>query len=266
MLPAQPIRTRLPRCWAWLLCWFCVKGMDSSHKRPLEPTPTIHLNSSRCIQSKYRFPSTARLAMSFDRIHSLYLKMNKKIKLSVIIATIFALLNYVSTTIDFVGKIRSVFGETTTAPQFIGRWTTRWEYNPAGNVRLGFRGTSEYFDNGRYNTSGIMTVVADNSASETVQVEYLASWAGTWSVADKGMTTTMDQMKTTPSTIAFGTKQFSANEVMQILGNNALPNLSDLYPNGATAYATIVSVSDRTFLLTEDAGHKQKFTIFGQRD
>ena len=112
-----------------------------------------------------------------------------------------------------------------------------------------------------------MTLIVRDSSPDPVRVEYLASWAGTWSVVDKGITTTMDEMKTTPSTLAFGARKFSANEIMQVLGGDArLPNLSNLYPNGATAYATIVSVSDRAFLLTEDAGHQQKFTIFGQRD
>lgn len=176
-------------------------------------------------------------------------------------------MSYISTTVDFIGKTRSIFSTTTTDPHFLGRWVTQWEYSPIDRVSLGFRGTSEFFKNGRYNASGIMTLTIRDGASAPVQVEYLASWAGTWSVADKGITTTMDEIKTTPSTIAFGAKKFSANEIMQILGGDArLPNLSNLYPNGATAYATIVSVSDRAFLLTEDAGHKQKFTILGQRD
>lgn len=205
--------------------------------------------------------------MLSDRIHSTSAKVNKKIKFSLIIATIVTAMGYVSTTVDFVGKVRSVFAGTTTDPHFLGRWNTQWEYSPTGRVSLGFRGTSEFFKNGRYNTSGIMTVVDRKSAPDPVRVEYLASWAGTWSVVDKGITTTMEEMKTTPSMIAIGTKALPANEVMQILGRDAhLPNLSDLYPNGATAYATIVSVSDRAFLLTEDAGHNQEFTIFGQRD
>lgn len=193
--------------------------------------------------------------------------MNRKIKLGVIIAVIVTAMSNVSTAVDFVDKVRGIFAGTTTDPHFLGRWETHWEYSPSGRVGLGFRGTSEFFNNGRYNTCGIMAVTARDSAPDPVRVEYLASWAGTWSVADKGITTTLDEMKTTPSTIAFGTKELSANDVMQILGRDAhLPNLSDLYPNGATAYATIVSVSDRAFLLTEDAGHAQKFTIFGQRE
>ncbi|WP_133295736.1 hypothetical protein [Burkholderia reimsis] len=193
--------------------------------------------------------------------------MNKKIKLGVIITMIFSAMSYISSTVDFVGKIQSIFSNTTIDSHFLGRWTTQWEYNPIDHVSLGFRGTSEYFKNGRYNTSGIMTLIARDNSPDPVRVEYLASWAGTWSVVDKSITTTMDEMKTTPSTIVFGANKFSANEIMQVLGGNVhLPNLSNLYPNGATAYATIVSVSDRAFLLTEDAGHKQKFTIFGERD
>ncbi|MFM0501539.1 hypothetical protein [Paraburkholderia caffeinilytica] len=193
--------------------------------------------------------------------------MNKKIKLGMIIATIAAAMSYVSTAVDFVGKVRSVFAGTTTDPHFLGRWDTHWEYSPSEGVSLGFRGTSEYFQNGRYNTSGIMTVAARNSTPDPLQAEYLASWAGTWSVEGKGLTTTMDEMKTTPSTVTVGTKELSANEVTQMLGRDGhFPNLSDLYPHGATAYATIVSVSDRAFSLTEDAGHKQKIAIFGQRD
>lgn len=193
--------------------------------------------------------------------------MNKKITLGVIIAAIVIAMNNVSATIDFVGKVRTIFARTTTDPHFLGRWSTHWEYNPIEHVSLHFQGTSEFFKNGRYNSSGIMTFTSRDSAPDPVRVEYLANWSGTWSVVDKGITTTMDQMKSTPSKIAFGTKELLPNEITQILGGNVhLPNLSDLYPNGGTAYATIVSVSDRTFLLTEDAGHKQKFTIFGQRD
>ncbi|MGC2961351.1 hypothetical protein ACPUET_15360 [Paraburkholderia graminis] len=192
--------------------------------------------------------------------------MNKQITLGVIIAAIVTAMGWVSTTVDFVGNVRSVFAGTTTDPHFLGRWETRWEYSPSERVSLDFQGTSEFFQNGRYNTSGIMAVTARDSEPGPVRMEYLASWAGTWSVVDKGITTTMDEMKTGPSAIEFGTKKLSTNEVVQMLGRDAqLPNLSDLYPNGATAYATIVSVSDQSFLLTEYAGHKQKFAIFGQR-
>ncbi len=164
--------------------------------------------------------------MLSNKIHSTNAKVNKKIKLGVIIATIVAAMSYISTAVDFVGKVRSIFSETTTDPHFLGRWNTYWEYSPIGRVSLGFRGTSEFFKNGRYNSSGIMTVVDRNSAPDPVRVEYLASWAGTWSVANKGITTTMDVMKTTPSTIAFGTKELPANEIMQILGRDAhLPEL-----------------------------------------
>jgi hypothetical protein len=193
--------------------------------------------------------------------------VNKKIKLGVIITTAAAAMGYFSITVDFVDKVRSIFSSTTTDSHFIGRWDTHWEYSLIGHASLGFRGTSEFFKNGRYNASGIMTVTTRDNASDPVRLEYLASWAGTWSVVDKGITTTMDEMKTIPSTITFGTKELSVNEITQFLGRDMhLPNLSDLYPNGATAYATIVSISDRAFLLTEDAGHQQKFTIFGQRD
>ncbi|UII69089.1 hypothetical protein LVW35_15455 [Pseudomonas sp. HN11] len=145
---------------------------------------------------------------------------------------------------------------------FFGRWESNYAYPITGGT-FTFKGMTEYFQNGKYNVAGTITV-AGSVESKTYQFEYNAYGAGTWTADSRIFSFTLDNIKTAPKSYVLDGQDIPVVLVSTLLGASA-PNLSDAYPSGSSGEARIVSIEENEITLEEKDPKGKPFIIHSYR-
>jgi hypothetical protein len=146
---------------------------------------------------------------------------------------------------------------------FIGRWTEEFSYPNGGGVQFEFKGMTEYFANNHYNLSGVIALVG-TEPSKPYRFEYSVNGAGSWSADSEYLSFTLEQMKTLPKTYTVDGKDISPLTVAQFVGPS-MPNLSDIYPAGASGQARIKEVEKNRIVLEQSALDGRPFIVTTHR-
>ncbi|TWC22623.1 hypothetical protein FBY06_105156 [Pseudomonas sp. SJZ085] len=146
---------------------------------------------------------------------------------------------------------------------FIGRWTEEFSYPNGGGVQFEFKGMTEYFANNHYNLSGVIALVG-TEPSKPYRFEYSVNGAGSWSADSEYLSFTLEQMKTVPKTYTVDGKDISPLTVAQFVGPS-MPNLSDIYPAGASGQARIKEVEKNRIVLEQSALDGSPFIVTTHR-
>ncbi len=132
---------------------------------------------------------------------------------------------------------------------FIGRWTEEFSYPNAGGVQFEFKGMIEYFANNHYNVSGVVALVGTDH-SKPYRFEYSVNGAGSWSADSENLSFTLEQMKTLPKAYTIDGVAIPPLMVAHFVGPS-MPNLSDIYPAGASGQALIKEVEKNKIVLEQ---------------
>ncbi|MBV4553797.1 hypothetical protein HU742_021880 [Pseudomonas sp. SWRI102] len=146
---------------------------------------------------------------------------------------------------------------------FIGRWNEEFSYPNAEGVQFEFKGMIEYFANDHYNVSGVVALVGTDP-SKPYRLEYSANGAGTWSADSENLSFTLLQMKTLPKTYTVDGKDISPLTVAQLIGPS-MPNLSDMYPAGASGQARIKELKKDKMVLEQMDPQGKPYIVTGHR-
>lgn len=145
---------------------------------------------------------------------------------------------------------------------FFGRWESSYSYPITGGT-FTFKGMTEYFQNGKYNVAGTITI-AGTVETKAYQFEYNAYGAGSWTADSNIFAFTLDNIKTSPKSYVLDGQDIPVLLVSKLLGASA-PNLSDAYASGSSGEARIVSVEKNEITLEEKDPKGKPFTIHSYR-
>ncbi|WP_260963323.1 hypothetical protein [Pseudomonas citri] len=145
---------------------------------------------------------------------------------------------------------------------FIGRWTEEFSYLDGG-VQFEFKGMTEYFANNHYNLNGVIALVG-TEPSKPYRFEYSVNGAGSWNADSEYLSFTLEQMKTLPKSYTVDGKEISPLTVAQFIGPS-MPNLSDIYPAGASGQARIKEVEKNRIVLEQRALDGRSFIVTTHR-
>jgi len=146
---------------------------------------------------------------------------------------------------------------------FIGRWTEAFSYPNGNGVQFEFKGMIEYFANSCYNLNGVVALVG-TEPSKPYRLEYSVNGAGSWSADSENLLFTLGQMKTLPKTYTVDGVDVPPLMVAQLVGPS-MPNLSDIYPAGASGQARIKEVEKNKIVLEQVGPDGRPFTITTHR-
>jgi hypothetical protein len=146
---------------------------------------------------------------------------------------------------------------------FIGRWTEEFSYSNAGGVQFEFKGMIQYFANDHYNVSGVVALVG-TEPSNLFRLEYSVNGAGGWSADGENLSFTLQQMKTLPKAYTVDGKAVSPLWVAQFVGPS-MPNLSDIYPAGASGQARIKELKKDKMVLEQMDPQGRPYIVTGHR-
>jgi hypothetical protein len=146
---------------------------------------------------------------------------------------------------------------------FIGRWTEEFSYPNGDSGQFEFKGMIEYFANNHYNVSGLVALVG-TEPSKPYRLEYSVNGAGSWSADSEYLSFTLEQMKTLPKSYTVDGKEISPLTVAQFIGPS-MPNLSDIYPAGASGQAHIKEVEKDRIVLEQRAPDGRPFMVTTHR-
>ncbi|MDB6442971.1 hypothetical protein PII47_06215 [Pseudomonas sp. 21TX0197] len=142
---------------------------------------------------------------------------------------------------------------------FIGRWTEAFSYPNGDGVQFEFKGMIEYFPNSLYNINGVVALVG-TEPSKPYRFEYSVNGAGNWSADSDYLSFTLGQMKTMPKAYTIDGKAISPLMVAHVVGPS-MPNLSDIYPAGASGQARIKEVEKNRIVLEQAGPDGRPFII-----
>ncbi|WP_053147772.1 hypothetical protein [Pseudomonas sp. P97.38] len=146
---------------------------------------------------------------------------------------------------------------------FIGRWTEEFSYPNGDSGQFEFKGMIEYFASNHYNVSGVVALVG-TEPSKPCRFEYSVNGAGSWSADSEYLSFTLGQMKTLPKSYTVDGKEISPLTVAQFVGSS-MPNLSDIYPAGASGQARIKEVEKDRIVLEQRALDGRPFMVTTHR-
>jgi len=132
-------------------------------------------------------------------------------------------------------------GKPKTGSKLLGSWECIESMQPEENVTVAIEGNEEYFDNGRSQLEGTMTI--DGGAGKLV---FSVVTTGTWQLKGDVLTEVIEDAKFIPQ-----------NEPARQMA--AKVNLNDLMPKGQTTQQRIVKVNDDV-LVREDLDGENRQT------
>lgn len=175
-------------------------------------------------------------------------------------------MNRVSAIGLWVGIIAGIFGvfwsvythwspfedKLRTSDDFLGIWESKYSYS-ISNGTATVRGTTEYFKNGKYNFSGIMTINSTINNSDVLKVIYDVDGTGQWNHDSKNFYVTLTNSISHPRYLQIDNKQYDLDEPKFL---ELIPTLEDFMPaNMSEQYAIINKKATQiTFELDDPMG------------
>ena len=145
--------------------------------------------------------------------------------------------------------IRADFFSDSSDKNFIGRWYTKYSY-PVKDGKMLVEGTTEYFQNNKYNFVGKFGVYEEIEL-KSLYYEYSVNLSGDWRSTDK-LTFSVGSIRSQIKKIILNNIELSERGASRILGR-PFPKLEELIQEGASDSHEIVSIKKEKIVLKADS-------------
>lgn len=143
-------------------------------------------------------------------------------------------------------------------PKIIGNWKEEYSYPITGGSFI-FEGKTQYFKNGKYNTSG-QVIINLHPLNTTLSCRYVAQGAGDWIADDNDLLITLTGLGTTPISCNLNGEELSPYAYKNRFGND-IPDLSKDLPPGSSSTYKIKAISTEKIALSGIAPAGSEFSI-----